>query len=216
MGTASSPSQCIYRWPSSRAREWVEGLLNRARQDPNILAIVAIGSAVRKGVESEDLDLIVVCECAQTLRERAPLEIDLRAFDVSSVDARIEAGHDLLGWAVTFGRALFERRRTWQRIERRWAGNVPLPDADVAQTRAMKTLRRMREMLEMGDDEAAMELKLSYLTHRARGVLSKAGVYAASRPELPDQLKAVGAPQLAEEVAAALEARTLLRKEVVG
>ena len=71
-------------------------------------------------------------------------------------------------------------------------------------------------MLEMGDDEAAMELKLSYLTHRARGVLSKAGVNAASRPELPHQPKAVGAPQLAEEVAAALEARTLLRKEVVG
>ena len=215
MGSQSLPNRSIYRWPSPRARKWVVGFLRRARPDPNVLAVVAIGSAVRKGVESEDLDIIVVCECARTLYERAPLEIDLRAFDASGIDAQIEAGHDLLGWAVNFGRPLFDRCQTWQRIGKRWAGNAPLPDAEVARTRAARTLKRMREMQAMGDDEAAIELELSYLTHRARGVLSEAGVYAASRPELPDQLNTVGARRLANKVACALEARAALRREVV-
>lgn len=215
MGVQSLPSRCIYRWPSPRAREWVVGFLRRARRDQNVLAVVAIGSAVRKGVESEDLDIIVVCECARNLCERAPLEIDLRAFDASGIDAQIEAGHDLLGWAVTFGLPLFDRHQTWRRIGKRWAGNVPLPDAEVARTRAARTLKRLREMQEMGDDEAAIELELCYVTHLARGVLSEAGVYAASRPELPDQLKTVGAQRLADKVGCALEARASLRKEVV-
>ena len=216
MRAYASTDRCIYRWPTPQARKWVHDFLDRARQDLNILAVVAIGSAVRKGVESEDLDIIVVCTSARTLRERAPMEVDLRAFDAPNVDVQIEAGHDLLGWAVIFGRPLFDRRGTWRRIAKRWSERVPLPSAEVARTRAAHTLKRMREMREMGDDEAAMELEVSYLTHRARGVLSEAGVYAASRPELPDQLRTVGARRLADKVADALEARALLRREMVG
>ena len=215
MGTEPRPSPCIYRWPTTRARRWLDGFLTRAKGDPNILAVVAIGSAVREGVASEDLDLIVLCNCVRTLRERPPMEVDLRAFDATTADARIQAGHDLLGWAVVFGRPLFDRCETWRRVEKRWEGRVPLPDVQVARTRADRTLRRMREMRAMGDEEAAMELELSYLTHRARGVLSKAGVFAASRPELPRQLKLVGARRLADKVTGALKARAQLRGELV-
>lgn len=179
------------------------------------MAVVAVGSAVREDVASEDLDLIMVCANPGLFRERAPLEIDLRAFRASDVDDKIEEGNDLLGWAVMFGRPIFDRYGTWHRIVKRWSGHVPLPDPAVAGARAKRTRKRMIEMRKMGDDEAAVELEVSYLTHCARGTLAEAGVYAASRPELPDQLRLVGKQRLADRVANALEARARLRTGVV-
>ena len=214
-GYATADS-CICRWPTPRAREWVSGFLDRVRQDRNVVAVVAIGSAVRSGVASDDLDIVVVCRSPKALCERAPLEVDLRAFDVSEVDDKIAAGHDLLGWAVIFGRPMFDRRGTWRRITERWDQLVPLPNPDIARDRSAEALKRMSEMRQMGDEDAAVELEVAYLSHRARGVLAEAGVYAASRPELPDQLRTVGAQRLADEVAAALEARAQMRKEFVG
>ena len=209
-------NRCIYRWPTQRARKWLGDFLVRARRDPNILAVVAIGSAVRPGVPSDDLDIIVVCTCSRDLSERAPLGVDLCAFDVSDVDAKIEAGNDLLVWAVVFGRAIFDRQQTWRRIVERWANRVPLPNPEIARARAATTFRRMKEMREMGDNEAAVELEVAYLTHCARGVLAAAGVYAASRPELPDQLRAIGAQELATKIDRALEARMHSRRQLVG
>ena len=208
--------RCIRRWPTQRAHDWVDGFLRRVPGDANILAVIAVGSSVREGVASEDLDLIVLCADARSFRERAPLEIDLRAFSASDVDAKIEAGNDLLGWAVMFGRPVFDRWGEWRRIVKGWSGRVPLPDPAVAKSRATRTRKRMMEMREMGDDDAALELEVSYLSHRARGLLAEAGVYAASRPELPDQLRLVGERRLADRVADALEARARLRADLVG
>ena len=207
---------CIRRWPTPRARDWVGRFLDRVRGDGNVVAVVAIGSAVRFGVDSEDLDIVVVCRRSRALGERPPLEVDLRAFDLSEVDERIAAGHDLLGWAVVFGRVLFDRRGAWRRVVERWEQHVPLPNPETVRERAAGALKRMNEMREMGDVDAAVELEVAYLSHRARGVLAEAGVYPASRPELPGQLRNVGARRLAEEVAEALAARARLRKELVG
>ena len=207
---------CICRWPTQRARQWVHDFLDRVQQDPSVLAVVGIGSAVRSGVLSDDLDIIVIHKEPRALRERPPLEVDLRAFDASKVDAKIAAGHDLLGWAVVFGRPMFDRHDTWLHIVARWEGRVPLPDPVAAKARASAALKRMGEMREMGDEEAAVELEVAYVSHLARGVLARAGVHPASRPELPDQLRTVGAEQLADEVAEALETRAQMRKEFIG
>jgi UTP:GlnB (protein PII) uridylyltransferase len=50
----------ILRWPTETAKEWTTRLLCSARSDNNVMAIVAVGSAVRPSVVSADLDLIVV------------------------------------------------------------------------------------------------------------------------------------------------------------
>ena len=55
---------------------------------------MAIGSAVRSGVDSDDLDLIACCHDASRLQERAPIEVDLRAKNLSDVDEEIEHGGD--------------------------------------------------------------------------------------------------------------------------
>ena len=216
MSAVETPERCIYRWPSARARKWVNGFLDRARRDSNVLAAVAIGSAVRKGVASDDLDIIVICVKAAAFRERAPIEIDLRAFNASEIDAKVSEGHDLLAWSIVFGRALLDRDGTWRDLATRWRTRVPLPDPAVARTRAEAVRKRMGEMREMGDLEAAIELELTYQTHCARAVLSEAGVYPPSRPELPAQLRSVRAERLADQVATALAARERLRSELIS
>jgi hypothetical protein len=52
--------------------------------------------------------------------------------------------------------------------------------------------------LESGDADASQEQAVSYLTHLARAELLDRGIYPASRPELPSQLRAIGSFQTAE------------------
>jgi hypothetical protein len=52
----------------------------------------------------------------------------------------------------------------------------------------------------MGDLDAAHEQALSYFTHIARAELIDRGVYPASRPELPKQLRSIGDSRLAHSL----------------
>ncbi len=135
----STTDQCIRRWPTQVAKEWITGFLKRVRRNQNVLAVVGIGSAVREGVRSDDLDILVHCRSARAFSERAPLEIDLRVFAMHRVDQEIEEGNELLGWAVVFGRTLFDRRGTWLSVVERWRGRVPLPNPDIARSRSVVT-----------------------------------------------------------------------------
>jgi hypothetical protein len=167
--------------------------------------VVAIGSAVRPNVASADLDLIVVCTDAGVSDETAPLKIDLRVYSMADVDAQIASGHDLLGWAIKFGRALFQRNRYWDKLVDSWRDRLPLPSATVARERAAGAYRRLAKVLEFGDADAAMEQAVSYLTHLARAELLDKGVYPASRPELPAQLRAIDSFQLAGRIESFLQ-----------
>ena len=60
----------ILRWPTARSRRWVDAFLDRTAGDPNLLAVVAIGSATRPGVESEDLDLLAIGRDRSDIAER--------------------------------------------------------------------------------------------------------------------------------------------------
>lgn len=207
---ASPVERSICRWPTTRARQWTLDFLQRAQHDTNVVAVIAIGSAVRNNVPSDDLDLLVLCRERERLRERAPIEVDLRAYDVDDVDQQVANRRDLLTWAILFGRPLLDRFQTWESIVRRWRARVPLPDPGVARSRAAATLARLEEMREMGDEEAAAELNVSYQTHCARALLSEAGVYPASRPELSNQLRSLGAVEQARKLTEALTARRQL------
>lgn len=208
--STSSVDRSVRRWPTTLARQWTLEFLRRAQDDINVVAVIAIGSAVRDNVPSDDLDLLVLCRDKERLRERAPIEVDLRAYDLDDVDRQVANGRDLLTWAILFGRPLLDRFQTWESIVHRWRGRVPLPDPDAARSRAAVTLARLMEMREMGDDGAAVELDVSYQTHCARALLSEAGVYPASRPELSDQLRNLGAMEQARNLTKALTARQRL------
>ena len=195
----------VRRWPSPHTRDWLASFLDRANGDHNVVAVIVIGSAIRPAVPSDDLDVVVVCRDVTRLREKAPIEIDLRKANLSCVEEKIRAGHDLLIWAVRFGRPLLDRDGTWASITRRWTTRLPVPDPSVALDRAEAARGRMEKMRAIGDDEAYAELEVSYQTHRARVSLAMAGVQPASRPELSGQLRRVGEIELATDLERALE-----------
>jgi predicted nucleotidyltransferase len=197
----------VCRWPSPHTRDWLTLFLERAEADENVVAVIVIGSAIRPEVVSDDLDLMVLCRDVARLREKAPIEIDLRKADLHCVEEKIRAGHDLLIWAVRFGLPLLDKDGVWAGITRRWTNRLPVPDPTVALERAEAARKRMEKMRAIGDDEAFTELEVSYHTHRARASLAMAGVQPASRPELSGQLLGLGETKLAVDLEGALSRR---------
>ena len=204
---AAPPKQIIHRWPTAKARDWLVGFLERAHYDTNVVAVIAVGSAVRAGVDSDDLDLVVCCHDTALLKERAPIEVDVRAKNLRDVDREIANGGDLLIWAVRFGEPLLDKEHKWTEIVRRWRDHLPLPDPAVSLERAKSVHRHMEHMRTVGDVDAFNELNVSYLSHHARAALAAAGIHPASRPELPGQLREVGEAELASRLEAALAKR---------
>ena len=49
--------QSVRRWPTATAFHWLASFLERAEDDPNVVAVIVIGSAARPNVASDDLDL---------------------------------------------------------------------------------------------------------------------------------------------------------------
>src|SRR5207244_528978 len=85
-----------------------------------------------------------------------------------------------------------------------WSERLPLPSPETAINRAHAAQQRAQELLGHGDRSAASELVVTMLTQRARAALSGAGIYPASRGELPGQLIGIGELDLAEELRSAL------------
>jgi hypothetical protein len=128
------------------------------------------------------------------------MEIDLRVYPAATIDAQIANGQDLLGWAVRFGKALFQRDHYWDRIIAAWNDRLPLPSSALARERAANAHQRLAKILASGDADAVHEQAVSYLTHLARAELLDRGVYPASRPELASQLRAANRSQIAEQL----------------
>jgi hypothetical protein len=204
--------RAIRSWPTDFARQWLHSFLRRVRGDPNVLVVVAIGSSVRTA-SADDLDLVVLCKDRTLQRDRPPIEVDLRAFDWDKVDADIQRGKDLLIWAVRFGEPLYDPAGRWQDLVSRWKGRMPLPNPEEAIGRAEAALADFEKMRAAGDTDAMQDLNLSYLTHLARARLTAAGVFPASRPELPDQLRQIGQAELAESLGTALALRARIGDE---
>lgn len=206
-GVLISTTSAIFRWPTECSRRWLHAFLRRAESDTNLLALVAIGSAVRASVPSEDLDILAVCRDRRALADQAPIEVDLRKMDADGLDERIHTGDPLLVSALRFGRPLFDRDRIWADLSRRWCDSLPLPDPTVADRCAASARKFMATLREIGDEDAYREHHLNWLTHRARASLIRAGVHPCSRPELPAQLHDLGDTDLAESLREALAYR---------
>jgi len=195
---AERASDQVLRWPTRRSKEWTDAFLSSVRTDPNILAVVAIGSAVRPHFPSADVDLIAICGDTHVVKEATPMEVDLRLYCAVDVDSHLKGGHDILGWAVKSGRVLFQRDRFWDRVVESWRHRLRLPSSKLARERAASAYRRLINLVELGDADAAHEQALSYLTHLARAELLDRGVHPNSRPELAEQLRGIGNFRVAE------------------
>lgn len=204
----------VLRWPTVRSKEWTRTFIASARGNSNVVAIIAIGSAVRPNVSSTDIDLLTICRDLHSLNETPPIEVDLRAYALTEIDSRIESGHDLLTWALMFGRSLYQREGAWDSLVASWHSRLPLPSPKLARDRAASVYRHLTAMLELGDEAAAREQAISYFTHLVRAELLERGVFPASRPELSGQLLRLGASELAEGLERLLVAEAIELAEV--
>lgn len=188
-------SKGILRWPSEEAKAWTLAFVRSAPEDVNIWAVIAVGSSIREGVPSADLDLVVISEDNSNLTP--PIDVDLRTYHPREVKEFLSRGHDLLGWAVRFGVAVYDKGQYWEDLRSAWLPKLQLPSAETARERADRSAKYVQELREMGDEVAARENLISWLTHLARACLIEAKIAPLSRPELPGQLRMAGAHQLA-------------------
>lgn len=200
--------QAIHAWPSPEAREWARRMVQTACANPSVLAIVAIGSGVRQVSAPHDVDFLLVYEASEPPRlGPLPLDVDVRPYEASTVNDKVASGHDLLGGALRFGVLIHERHQYWSGLTERWAHRLPLPSAEQASERAARAHRLTEELRDAGDQEAAAEQRIAWLTHDARARLIRAGIHPASRPELAAQLRRIGAHTHADALESALADR---------
>lgn len=181
-------SPTIRRWIGD-SKNWLSQFLDAAPSDKSIVAVIVMGSVVReRGHRRSDFDLLVLYR-GKRPAIKAPLEVDIRFAAVDHLEEQISEGHEVVCWALQFGSVLYDPEFFWNGLQNSWAGRVPLPSAVEAHARGEKSLARAVDMLQLGDESAADDLVLAALTQFARERLIKAGVFPASRPELPNQLR---------------------------
>lgn len=180
----------IRRWVGDSKR-WLAAFLETAPSNCLIVAIVVIGSAVRERCHRRsDFDLLLIYRGKRPVID-APLEVDIRFVAIEGIGDQIAKGHEILCWALAFGTPVYDPERYWEHLQQSWSKRIPLPSAKEARARGQQTLARASQMLEIGDESAADDLVLAALTQFARERLIKEGVFPASRPELPDQLRKI-------------------------
>ena len=194
-------------WPSLTAKEWVEQFVQMAIDQPDIRAIVAFGSIVRDVSHSVDVDLLFVYSSNMPEFSTPPLDVDVRAYLEEDIESHVTEGHDLLCWSIRFGTAIHEKDRFWTNLRKRWEGRLPLPSAETEDKRAARAKRLLEDLRVIGDDDAVSEQLIAMLTHLARARLIRAGVFPASRPELPKLLTSIGEFTVASQLTDALKKR---------
>jgi hypothetical protein len=206
----------VLRWPTEQSKVWTNSFVDSAMSNENVIAVVAVGSAIRPNVRSMDLDLVAIVNDPKKVNNKPPIEVDLRVYKSSMVDSLINGGNDLLGWAVTYGKAIYQRDHAWDLILHQWQNKVPLPSAEVATQRAEDAFKRFTKMLNLGDLAAAQEQAVSYVTHLARAEILKSMRYPTSRPELPQELRAIKSHELADLLMQLIKGESFNAKELTA
>ena len=200
--------ETIDKWPSTRAREWVEDFVQASRQQSDIWTIVIFGSIIRPQVRySVDVDLLVIYESERPNFVLPPLDVDIRSYRQEDIASLISEGHELLCWTIRFGKILYEKDKYWTTLCNKWKDHLPFPSAKIADKRAERAKRLFEDLKVIGDEDAAQEQYITMLTQIGRAYLIRSDTYPASRPELPDQLKSVGEHELASQLEKALQTR---------
>jgi hypothetical protein len=204
------------RWPSSDAAAWVKRFILRACDAPTTVAVILIGSLARATHEPGDVDLLYIHDGEPQPFGDHPVDVDIRAYTKDELSSRLERRHGLVTWALRFGRVICQRDSFWSELVASFGGELPLPSVHAVQDQARRAADVHDELIEIGDDDAAFEQRLLWLTHEAWACLLAHQIHPASRPELPEQLRSVGESSLAGELAAALRQRVAAKRSAAA
>ena len=154
------------------------------------LIVVLIGSVARqRETANSDVDMLVIgMPRPTTLRTPAPFHV--QCFGTEEFRSKLAAGDDFTAWCIRFGSVLLGQE-SWLQLKQ-------LPEAEVWpvwNTKVVHAYRRLIfswELLGTSDLPASQEELMYAFSHIARALLLKARLFPFSRPELPDQLEAMG------------------------
>lgn len=174
-------------------REVVEDLRRTQGDD---IAVVLIGSAAR-GVWTQvsDIDLILVADSQPRIAKRFS-GYHIQAFSAEKFLRNLSAGEDLEAWCVRLGTTLYEKG-IWTKIKQTPAV-ATWPKWQLKVVHGARRLLMAKILLETGDRSAAAEEIFHGLGHVARGILLRERIFPLSRAELPEQVRTIGYPHLAQ------------------
>ena len=200
--------ETIDKWPSARAKEWIGNFVQTLCPQSDIWAVVIFGSIIRRQVKySIDVDLLIIYENDRPNFVFSPLDVDIRSYRREDAELLLFEGHELLAWTIRFGKILYEKDKYWTILCDKWQDHLQMPSARTADKRAERAKQLFEDLKVIGDEDAAQEQYIAMLTQTARAHLIRSGIYPASRPELPDQLKRVEKYSLAAQLEKALQKR---------
>ncbi|HYW43860.1 MAG TPA: hypothetical protein VE959_13440 [Bryobacteraceae bacterium] len=158
-------------------------------------AAVLIGSAARGcRTEYSDIDILLICT-----HKIAPLPVipgyHIKFGTEADFMRRLEAGEDFEAWCVRLGVTLVDRG-VWARVKA--ASGEVWPRWEWKVVHGIRRLFLASQLSEGGDLLAANEELVFALGHIARALLLRAGTFPLSRPELADQVRALGYAHLAD------------------
>ena len=159
--------------------------------------VVLIGSAARDATHvGSDIDILVLREDDIRIRLDRPGHIHLQQETRSRFLTRLENGDDYPGWALRFGIPIKDPDGWWVEQVNAEQQNPHWPDWRPKVSHASKRITLSRQLLDVGDIEAASEEMMFAASHVARAVLLKKRIFPLSRKELSGQLDSI-APELA-------------------
>ncbi|MEK7698868.1 MAG: hypothetical protein AAB332_00545 [Planctomycetota bacterium] len=204
--TTPSILEKIQNWPSAESKEWVEIFLEKGISSCGISAVVIYGSIVRNVRYCADVDLLIIYS-GKKPKIYPPMDVDVRMYEEGAVEGLIRDGNEVLGWAIQFGILLYEQNFYWNDISRRWKNHLPLPSPVEAEKRAERARLLLEDLEKIGDEDAINEQLTTLLTQLGRANLIRSGIFPASRPELPDQLRGIGKTKIANRLSKLLSMR---------
>lgn len=160
------------------------------------LSVILTGSVARSTQTSQsDLDLLVVGEKPPVV-ERHPDRLHVQTLTTKQFADKLRSGDDFAAWCVRYGVPLLASSG-WLQIVRSPDANT-WPDWRKKIRHAARRLTLATTLLETDDIAAAAEEMLYAVSHTARAMLLKAGVFPLSRSEIIGQLNETGQERLAK------------------
>lgn len=168
----------------------------RSANEGTQISVVLIGSVARSTHTSQsDLDLLVVGDKLPVVK-RHPDRLHVQALTTKQFAERLRAGDDFAAWCVRYGVPLLTSAEWLQVVSS--AEAETWPDWRQKTRHAARRLSLAATLLETGDIAAAAEEMLYAVSHTARALLFKSGVFPLSRPEIVTQLRDTGQERLAK------------------
>jgi HEPN domain-containing protein len=160
------------------------------------ISVILIGSVARSTHTSQsDLDLLIIGDRAAVI-ERHPDRLHVQTLTAKQFSERLRAGDDFAAWCVRYGVPI-STSKPWLDIVSS-ADAAIWPDWHEKVRHAARRVTLAATLLETGDIAAAAEEMLYAVSHTARAILLKNGIFPLSRPEIISQLREANHERLAK------------------